>query len=361
MKGPALLRFLAVSLVLSGAVLAGPETHDPDSAADAPTRATPATNEPRLTLLGIFDPLVGSNRPASIVDRLVDVHDLAYLYFNGRVADADAYFGHGARPPDTVPQDSFFCLELTLNMDKNASEFGVSPRLDARLAIPRIEARLHAYADNIETATLPGSDRTEQRGDMEVGLRAFLLNQAKTYASVQGGLKFRSLPVVFGLGSLSREVTLGRWTPGAKQEVFWYSDDGFGEYSEVWLVYALSRRMPLSLNGGAKWTEQTLGVEFSQSLALRYLITEDDGHNSDESVTARASVFEHKNGPFLMDNYRVNMSYRRRLFRHWLFGEITPQLDFPNSEDYTPQFSIELALDILFFRDPTKPSRPSGG
>lgn len=340
----------ACAMLLATPALLQAESNDASQNADSPSSDTPA-----LTFLGIFDPLVCSNHAPSLVDRLVESHDRAFLYFNWQVANADAYLGRSELPADTLPCDSFFGLELAFSVDKNAKKFGLDPGIDAQLAIPRIEARLHAFVDNTKPATLPGSGRDEKRDDFGTGFQAFFLNQSNLHVNAKGGIKFRSLPVVFGLGSISKQTSIGKWNPVIKQEVFWYSDDGFGEFTEGSLTYFIAKRIPLSLHCGAKWAEPTWGVEFSQSLALGYIIAEDDGYDSDQSITARASVFEHKNGPFLMDNYRFNVRYRRHLFHGWLYGEIMPQVEFPYDEEYEPQFSIELALNILFFRNTQTP------
>jgi hypothetical protein len=62
-----------------------------------------------------------------------------------------------------------------------------------------------------------------------------------------------------------------------------------------------------------------------------------------------------------VDHYYTQVRGRYRLYRKWLFIELTPQIRFREEDDYDPSFQISVRLDAVFgdrYKGPVRPVRP---
>ena len=47
-------------------------------------------------------------------------------------------------------------------------------------------------------------------------------------------------------------------------------------------------------------------------------------------------------------NLVLDLRYRRRIYRSWLFYEIHPRLDYPREEDFNVTPSVQFTLSVVF-------------
>ncbi len=331
-----MLRSVLIGMVLVGVPAAVAES------TQSPMRPVPSLHE------AVVSPF--TNAQLTLEQRLVTLHDRVFEYMNGNVIRADQYFA--SDDFISLQGDSVFELGLSVQFNDNAQEFKFTPSFAARLALPNTEKRLHIVIDNLNPEALPGSDATEREGDFGVGLRGYLVNTPVSSLHLGGGVKFRGgAPVGYGRSALEKTIPLGAWLADLEQQAFWFSDDGFGEMSQAIFRREFTPNVPFRLVTAGKWTETTWGFEMSQTFQLGYVFKRETELTPEEGFAFRTIFFAHKNGTMLMDKYRLNTTYRRRIYNKWLYLEITPQFDFPRNEDWQAMFSIEFAFDILFFRE----------
>ncbi len=265
----------------------------------------------------------------------------AFEWLDTSVQNLDAYFGED--DPARPPEHSSFKLQLYFTVEQSGgTSFSIDPSIDGRLNLPNLETRLHIFVDTISPDDLPGLSASERDHHIETGLRGSLLKDRKLYLHTGGGVKWRLPPVVFGEAKIGRDFEIEDWKLNLEQQFFWYSDDGFGEQSRMQWDRKFTPRVPFRSQTGVKWTETTDGVEWSQVFRTGYIIEEHE-----QAIGTQAAVFGHKNGAGVIDKYRWSVTYRTRIYKHWLYLEITPQFDFPRDRHYELTPSIQFGLDAF--------------
>jgi hypothetical protein len=124
----------------------------------------------------------------------------------------------------------------------------------------------------------------------------------------------------------------------AAQEVFWRSDQGFGEETDVGFERALYERSLLRWTTGLRLTEQTRWFEYDSELAVLAVpfprLAMSVGAEVTGATRAAAQV----------DLYRVFVRARHDAFRRWIFFELQPEVSWPLG----PAGTRPLVLGVMF-------------
>jgi hypothetical protein len=258
---------------------------------------------------------------------------------DGHVKLFDAYFADDDR--EEIPSSSFK-LKLYIKVKEGSSSIQVKPSLDSRLALPHVENKLHLFIDNIAPDELPGQDPADRKEQLQIGLRSFLHRQADSVVKLDGGVRWSGKPILFSTLRWRKEIPVDTWLLSFQEKGFWYSDDGFGEQTQMnwerWLLPDLGFRSTTA----AQWTETSTGVEMEQSLCLGYVI-----EPGKRGIACQASVFPNKNSALYINNSLINVTYRMLIYRQWLYFEVTPQVEFPEEHDHEATASIRVGIDMF--------------
>jgi hypothetical protein len=246
-------------------------------------------------------------------------------------------------PSDLDEPGSFVKVTPKLQLeDTEGLTYGCS--FSTKLALPHLQRRIELLADNVPAALLPNEELPAKADDVSAAMRLNVWRERLSWVGLDGGLKFIPEPAPFGRLTLTLDVPLRRWAASLNQQMFWYfHDDGYGEMTELNLFRVLGRRCLFKSTTAARWSEITDGVEWGQTLLVGKVLTP-----CESELVFRGSVFGHKSGAGVIDKYVVNATYRRRLFRPWLYGSLTPQVRFPAERDWTPTPLVLAALELYF-------------
>ncbi|MCX6998140.1 MAG: hypothetical protein NTV49_13915 [Kiritimatiellaeota bacterium] len=261
--------------------------------------------------------------------------------YHGVARYLDSFFKREDAPPDIPKSTARVRLSLRL---KDADGLSPSTAFNAKLALPHAEERLHIFADNLKRGTLPGTEDPILADDrVNAGVRFWLWRQLRTYVNFESGIRLRGIPDPFGQLEFQHQRPWARWIGRFTQQGFGYAKEGLGELSQVDLERHFGTSHLFRATTAATWTEETVGVEFEQTFIYAQPL-----RGAHRSLLPSVSFFAHKNGPFLMDNYRANVTYRTGFFRPWLLLEITPQIEFPRERDYQFTPSLRIGFEAWF-------------
>ena len=125
---------------------------------------------------------------------------------------------------------------------------------------------------------------------------------------------------------------------------FYYSDDGFGQKTVLTWTRPAGYRKKFQILTAERVTEKTHGIEFEQSLRFAWLRS-----GRGRGWIAQASVFPHlQSDGWFWDDSLLNITWRDALYRKWIYYTVTPQVQFPREDDYNPQPSLRLGIEVLF-------------
>lgn len=134
---------------------------------------------------------------------------------------------------------------------------------------------------------------------------------------------------------------------GVRPIVYWKTDDKFGTTLHVDFDHLLSDKWMTrwSNYGNVAQGEEVRGLEWESSLFLFQALT------NRKALTYRAMVLGETNAPEPLVNYGVEVRYRQRMFREWLFLELITSLTWPKElieEDRDANFGVGLGFEMYF-------------
>lgn len=285
------------------------------------------------------------------VQRIELFHDWTFMKLNSTANHFDEIVG-GVDMSQGSDTNSEFRLKLFTELKTGSSkDFSVEPDYSVSLNLPRIERRFHLFVNNIAPDSMPGESPLEQKRTTFLGVKQSVDLARKFGLETAAGIKWRLPPVLFGRVQLSHKVEKGRWVIKPNQSVFWFSDDdGFGEKTSLTVEYWENPRTFVRSAAGARWTEGTKGLEWSEAVSTGYILR-GDRDNMITTIGARLVATGHKSGHGVMDSYRADVVWRAPLYEDWLFYIINPEVTWESKHDWNQTRTFIVGIDMSFSGD----------
>ncbi len=283
-----------------------------------------------------------------------DSMDAPRDYLSGKIvsfaSSIDRFFGGDRHYQES--NQSVFQLDLTRVAGFNGNrKFDLAARLNLRL--PVTEGRLHLLIEtdpekNITSEPTPAQGQTVLRNQVVAPSSVALAARYETAAanvwhfSTDAGLKFPIpiKPFVRARGSFS--APMGEWRLKAAESVYWFNTIGVGETSQFDLERFISEPALFRATSTATWLNDKQNFDLRQDLSIYHTL------NDRTALLYQASVIGVSNPQYQVTDYVVQMLYRYRMHREWLFFELSPQLHFPRVMNYQSSPALSMRLEALF-------------
>ena len=224
----------------------------------------------------------------------------------------------------------------------------LKPRANLSLAIPRTNKRLKLLVsgnpqdedEDQEGGAAPAVDEDE---DLEVALAYTPVQTVDNNLSLRTGLKFSGITPSWWFGPRWRGYSKGEiWGTRFTQFFRWRTDDGFESITTLDFERDVAENFFYRTTLRGKWNQDKedyryeikpqLFQRLDPKRVLKY-----------EHITKLKSTNDHQ-----WDDFIFRVTYRQRIWRKWLFFEISPQASFPESEDYdfTPGITFRIETFI---------------
>jgi hypothetical protein len=281
--------------------------------------------------------------------RLDRFHDWFFTNADSYVTRADQMFAGPDGPVQRVTNSTFSAEFYVEFKHDHEIEFELSPSFSADVYVPNLERRLNIYINNIAQDELPGADPMKRKDQTHVGASSKFDFWDVIDLKLSSGVKWRWPPVVYTDAEWSKAWNTTdekwHWRPSAKG--FWYSDDGFGSKADMRVEYWPTRLSLIAWSGGARWSETTDGVEWSQAIGMGVVLS-GTREKAEHVLGTRFVCGGHKSGTGVMDSYRYEVIYRRPLYKEWIFFSLTPKLQWDNDNNWNTVPSIMCGIDMYF-------------
>ncbi|MEW6087435.1 MAG: hypothetical protein AB1498_03960 [bacterium] len=234
--------------------------------------------------------------------------------------------------------------KMTLRLELFKEE-GKDPEFKPRVNIYLYFPFLSILINNNERDNLPGSEDGSENTEVSTGLKFYLLKLRKFVLSLGYGITIRDKKTVFysRLKLLKHSIKIKSWKANFHQSVFWYSDDGLGELTQVDFDYPFSEKMLFRAITAGLYSKTSRGFELEQSFLLSYNLVK-----REKIIFWRVSGFAHTEPFYDIDSYRTDIVYRMQLIAPWMFFDIAPQLEFPAEENFKRIPGIRFGIDSIF-------------
>lgn len=139
----------------------------------------------------------------------------------------------------------------------------------------------------------------------------------------------------------SYEIPFWDWRLKVAETLFWFNTSGLGETTQVDFEHVLSKPVLFRATSTATCHETTQICDLRQDLALFHTL------NERTALLYQASVIGTDKPVLEETGYVLLMRYRYRLHKEWVFFEISPQLNFPKTDDFKLNGLLLLRLEFL--------------
>ncbi len=133
------------------------------------------------------------------------------------------------------------------------------------------------------------------------------------------------------------------------EEFAWYSNDvwsikeGWEEITFVDSDYSIQENLLFRFRNLADWKITSHEFTTSHGPSILHRFTENDALSYATNLSSTVDK-----GVWYVSNYRLGVTYRRNLYKQWLYSDLTPGLDFPKLWHFRRTPFILLQIEALF-------------
>jgi len=250
---------------------------------------------------------------------------------------------------------------LKIFLDADVSRFEdveLKPSIRFRLDLPLTKKRLRFIIESnteqeqsIEERKLSELPSTVDTSNEDEGLYASFryLFQADRWQrlSFDWGIKARFYPDFFARARAVRAWSLSDyWDMHFSQELFWFESKGLGTQTQFDFDRKISDSFLFRETTAIDWRERSETYNLLEQVAFFHNISGKRAVQYVLGVTA-----EHRKNHSVLSNYFGKATYRRRIYKDWLFYELTSGVEYPRSEDYQANPFVLFRFELLFSED----------
>jgi len=223
--------------------------------------------------------------------------------------------------------------------------------LSVRLELPHTKKKLKLIIEtdadkNLENRPGQLSQPTPNQALSETtyfaGVEQKLAEKSLWDVSTSTGIRIRSPLDPFVRLRMKREVVFKYWKFRFTETLFHFHSSGTGHNSTFEWDRPMSKKDLFRWHTTATWWDDTDHYELSNSLSFFHEITDR------RALAYSISVFGSNKPTVQADTYLFDVRYRQRIHKDWLYYEINPQVLYEKINNFTPEKTLTLKLEMIF-------------
>ena len=226
-------------------------------------------------------------------------------------------------------------------------EVDFSPSVNARVALPQLQNRLHLILDELTPAddgATPADDNEEDRR-FSLGLRFIAKERLHIRFNYDAGVRFNSGLDPFLRARATRAFVLRKWVPRITEDLLWTEKENLKSIFMLNFDRPMVTTVLFRASSRLIWKEDEYGVTPSENLFLFWRPSDVRAASLNLGVTGATHPAT------VVDKYRAAVTYRQRVIRKWIFFEVTPEAQFPRERDFKFTPMITLKMEMIFGPD----------
>ena len=157
------------------------------------------------------------------------------------------------------------------------------------------------------------------------------------------GLNASIPPKVFARGRLRKNMTTGDLIHRFVEEFAWYSDRDWEMNTTLDSDLSLDEELLFRFRNSSDWKVTRKDYKTNHGPILLQRLNDDSALSYGLSL---GTIVE--NSVWYVTNYTLAATYRRNLYKQWIYADLTPGLDFPKEWHFRRTPFIALRLEALF-------------
>jgi hypothetical protein len=305
-----------------------------------------------------------SGNEKDLAVKMDQMHTNLFNIAEGQVKKVDSWF---RKPGEEMilPEQSRFRLGLFAEFVKKRDDnfkLKQAVNFDANIELPNLVHHLKLIITTNDPTALPGRDVTAQQ---DRSLRTALSKQWASNIATAVGVRARWKTPLFAYASWSPNWKDGDWRIYPQEKLFWENRNGIGEITTL-IFDHWTDRWNTRVSSSVKWSKQDFdsdrksdrnddGFRWSEVLIFDHaseLLDESQlgrmvsGEDIMRGWGIRLAAF---GGFHFTDEYQSGVFYRFPLLKKWMYFLVQPELDWKRQDNWKPQTTIRLGLDLLFW------------
>ena len=304
-----------------------------------------------LTVLG--DELPDTPKQPPVLPDFFDPADVPRNYLSGKfidfVSEVDRFFGDDRNYQES--NQSVLQLDITRAMGRGAErKFVLSGK--AKVHLPNVEKRLHLVLETNADKNISAEPAQTQTANIDqiatpesyaAGARYEEKADKIHHFSADAGIKFQGMNTSpFARLRERVAVPVGVWQLRAEETLFWFNTTGTGSNTQLDFERPVSEPMLFRASSNAAWLMKDQNFDLRQDFSVYHTLDERT------ALLYQASVTGTSKPQWQVTDYVLLLLYRYRLHRDWVFVELSPQLHFPQVDNYRNRPVLVLRLEMLF-------------
>lgn len=261
--------------------------------------------------------------------------------------------------------DAFFAGESYSNKKKNKSQLKLSldtyvregagpyaiPDLNYRLVLPNTQRRLQVFIENEDEDKEKNQNqskiRTERQqrqnddSDLSAGLR-YMVQKSGVDFSFDTGVLVNVPVVVFTKFTAKKSIEFTEWILKIWDQVKWVNNDGFTNDLDLNFDKRLRKNLVLRMVNNVFWNDQDYTIRFENGPSLLHK------YSRKIALGYHAHVISINSPEFMVDSYVLQINYRQKLYKKWLFFGLTPFVKFPRVNNFHRTPGLVISFDAKF-------------
>jgi len=233
---------------------------------------------------------------------------------------------------------------------RNDGKLSYTGDLQLRLRMPRAGEKasiiVQTDADELddEDTTVEAQDtpaKAVEEKDLFVGLQTDLGEKAGWRIRPSVGIRLGSKLNPYTKLRLKRHYQLDKWDIKWNETLYSFKNTGSGVDSQLEFNRKIKKDLFRAVTE-ARWTKETDYFELSQVFAMYHVFSER------RALSYYAGAYGKSFPTVHATHYLLGLSYRQKIHKNYLFYELIPQYKFDKINDFDPEFSLTLRLEIIF-------------
>lgn len=149
-------------------------------------------------------------------------------------------------------------------------------------------------------------------------------------------------PTIFSRARLRKNMTSKSIIHRFVEEIIWYSDRDWEEQTTLDSDLSINENVLLRFRNTSDWKITRKAYKTSHGPVILQRLSDNDALSYGTNFSTIVD------DAWYVDNYSISITYRRNLYKHWLYADLTPGLDFPKIWSFRRTPFVALQLEALF-------------
>ena len=254
--------------------------------------------------------------------------------------------------PRILPQNRSYVRLAASSTSETSDLFQFKPQVRFRLDLPTTQERfrlvLESESEELTSVDEQRQERQRTRRDEEesrvtTALRYLYELGDMVNLSADVGVRVKANPDAFvRLRGVALRQLDDNWNLVLDQRLYYFFVRGFGTRSYAAVSRPIGSGWRYTADATARWIhpERTFELGHGHRFYKRL--------NHRAELSPRLGVQGTSRPNWQPTLYFTDVTYRYRLYDNWLFGEVTPTLEFPREDNFKDRYAITLRIEMFF-------------